>query len=1085
VAGSVRTWTLKIRGDEHDAIRAADKVENRYDRMGGGINRKLSNSLDRSESRFGRFRTRVSRQGAAIGAVFGGAVVAGIAGLGVGIVSTFKAAAESIKIGRDTSQVIKTMGGVANISAKQVGDLASRISMKTGVDDEAIQSGQNLLLTFGNIRNEVGKGNDMFNQASQVTVDFAARFKKDIPGAAVIVGKALNDPIKGLTSLGRVGVQFTEDQKAQIRTMVESGDVMGAQRIIMAELKRETGGAAEAMATPWDRLKVTLGNVQEQIGIALMPVINRLVTAISEDIPRAIDTVKSIWQGFIGGFRGGEVTSSGIVGVAQRIGIAAREAWPHIQQVGRVIAQVAGHVRDFFSQNPAVAFTVLGTVLGGVVLAAVIGLATAVGALISPFVLVIAVVAAVAGAVVYAWTRWEGFRNVVMGVVQWFQSSALPAIRSFIDFVIGKFNQLAAWPGWQKIVTIVKFALTVVAAVIVGFVVVALALWDRFGSTILTYVRSAFNAIWNIIQGVLQVVAGIINFWLAIFTGDWGAAWDAIKQIVSGVWQVIQGLISLALAQIRYVIGLAWQAIQAVTGIVWNAILAVLRTVWAAIWGAITAVVGAIVGFFREHWRVVLAIFTGGLSALILFVVGKWDTIKTSVSEAIGWVKRKIESVLGTISRLWSRIWGGMGDALGAIWDGIKGAVTRGINAVIGVINWFIRLINKIPGIPDIPEISRVGGGSRGAGASAGGGGGGAAAARRAAARNRAMGGFLTNQGGRGAEYVAGEGNRFHPEAVIATDPRYRKRNRALVSWAAGKLGMGAPGYQLGGIVDAVTAPIRGVSNVVSGFVEDIRGATLRPVFGVAKRMVDALPIPAAMWGKEIKGFGKEVLDRMYRFAAGKADEHASEARATGGPGGNAGYRGGGVERWRGVALRALRAAGAPASWIGSLLRRMNQESGGNPNIQNNWDSNARAGTPSIGLMQTIGPTFRAYAGRFVGRGIRDPFANIYASIKYAIARYGSGPAGWDRPGGYRNGGIVNVPGPTHPGELVLRRGDQRQLLKLVRGRSPNAGGGPSTEVHIDNLVVNANTPAEGRAAGHAFMDVIERRQIEHDARSA
>src|SRR5690606_9319359 len=79
--------------------------------------------------------------------------------------------------------------------------------------------------------------------------------------------------------------------------------------------------------------------------------------------------------------------------------------------------------------------------------------------------------------------------------------------------------------------------------------------------------------------------------------------------------------------------------------------------------------------------------------------------------------------------------------------------------------------------------------------------------------------------------------------------------------------------------------------------------------------------------------------------------------------------RAGRVWRWAGIAAQALRHTGSPAHWLDSLLRRMQQESGGNPNAINNWDSNARRGTPSKGLMQLIDPTFNAYAGDVRGRG--------------------------------------------------------------------------------------------------------------------
>jgi SLT domain-containing protein len=89
------------------------------------------------------------------------------------------------------------------------------------------------------------------------------------------------------------------------------------------------------------------------------------------------------------------------------------------------------------------------------------------------------------------------------------------------------------------------------------------------------------------------------------------------------------------------------------------------------------------------------------------------------------------------------------------------------------------------------------------------------------------------------------------------------------------------------------------------------------------------------------------------------------------------------------------------------VLRRMNQESGGNPAAINLWDSNAKAGIPSQGLMQVIPPTFAAYAGPFLGRGILDPLANIFAGLNYAKHVYPSLQYAMDKPGGYDSGGIL------------------------------------------------------------------------------
>ncbi|NUV65644.1 peptidoglycan DD-metalloendopeptidase family protein [Streptomyces sp. CAI-121] len=130
--------------------------------------------------------------------------------------------------------------------------------------------------------------------------------------------------------------------------------------------------------------------------------------------------------------------------------------------------------------------------------------------------------------------------------------------------------------------------------------------------------------------------------------------------------------------------------------------------------------------------------------------------------------------------------------------------------------------------------------------------------------------------------------------------------------------------------------------------------------------------------------------------------------------GGDDGGNGGaGVQRWRGIVTQALGQVGQSLSLVNTTLRRMNQESSGNPKAVNRNDINWINGTPSVGLMQVIEPTFNAYAGKYRKTGPKmygvsiDPMANIYASMRYALARYGSLSRAYNRPGGYALGGIV------------------------------------------------------------------------------
>jgi hypothetical protein len=202
---------------------------------------------------------------------------------------------EAQKVGALTAQVLKTTGNAAGTSAKQVADLASAISLKTGIDDEAIQSGTNLLLTFKNVKNEVdGKFVGALNRATYAAADLSAAGFGSITSSSKMLGKALNDPVKGISALGRAGVTFSEQQKKVIEKLVETGDIAGAQGIILTELESQVGGAAAASATFGEKAKVAFGNIKEQIGTALLPLVDRFFKAFLNAMPTITRLIENI-----------------------------------------------------------------------------------------------------------------------------------------------------------------------------------------------------------------------------------------------------------------------------------------------------------------------------------------------------------------------------------------------------------------------------------------------------------------------------------------------------------------------------------------------------------------------------------------------------------------------------------------------------------------------------------------------------------------------------------------------------------------------------------------------------------------------
>lgn len=242
----------------------------------------MSPALHNATQAVGGFSSFVSQAGATMVGFLGAQVVNNINNFIAGSVA---AAAESEKLVAQTSAVIRSTGGAAHVTARNVDELANAISRYSGVDDEAIKNGENLLLTFTHVRNEAGKGNDIFNRATKIMVDMSKALGTDASGSAIQLGKALNDPIKGITALTRVGVTFSDEQKKQIKNFMAHNDIMGAQKVILGELTREFGGSAQAYgdssAGMMDKMRTAVGNAQEALGSLILILVGQVAPAIT------------------------------------------------------------------------------------------------------------------------------------------------------------------------------------------------------------------------------------------------------------------------------------------------------------------------------------------------------------------------------------------------------------------------------------------------------------------------------------------------------------------------------------------------------------------------------------------------------------------------------------------------------------------------------------------------------------------------------------------------------------------------------------------------------------------------------------
>lgn len=231
---------------------------------------------------------------------FGSSVTGILAGVAASLASGFglrkvlELYGEQERQERRLAAIMKSTGNAAGFSAKQLQELASSLQQVTTFGDEVTLPAISILATFKEIKG------DVFKDAIEAAMDLSTVMGQDLKSSVVQIGKALNDPITGLTALRRVGVSFTEQQREQIKALTESGRVMEAQKIILAELSAEFGGAARAEADTFSgslaQMKNALGDLGEVMGSIIAPAIRKfadmvkLISETMQGLRSSIDT---------------------------------------------------------------------------------------------------------------------------------------------------------------------------------------------------------------------------------------------------------------------------------------------------------------------------------------------------------------------------------------------------------------------------------------------------------------------------------------------------------------------------------------------------------------------------------------------------------------------------------------------------------------------------------------------------------------------------------------------------------------------------------------------------------------------------
>jgi phage-related minor tail protein len=275
---------------------------------------------------------------------------------------------------------------------KRLIDYANATARATGVDQNSIKATQAKLLTFKELAQSADKVGGAFDRATKAAIDMAAAGFGDAEANAVQLGKALNDPIKGITALAKSGVTFTAQEKEKIKTLVESNKTLEAQQLILAAIETQVGGTAEATANDSDKMKVAFSQVSESIGIILLPMFQKLSAILVQVADFAVENSKVM------------VILGGVVG-GLAVAILAANAAMKVYQATLIVVKAAQ-----FALN--------------LVMAA------------NPITLVVLALAALVAAFVLAYKNSETFRNGVNALFDGIKKG----VTASVDFIKGYLN---------------------------------------------------------------------------------------------------------------------------------------------------------------------------------------------------------------------------------------------------------------------------------------------------------------------------------------------------------------------------------------------------------------------------------------------------------------------------------------------------------------------------------------------------------------------------------------------------------------------------------------------------------------------
>ncbi|MFC7804464.1 transglycosylase SLT domain-containing protein [Bacillus subtilis] len=664
-------------------------------------------------------------------------------------------------------------------------------------------------------------------------------------------------------------------------------------------------------------------------------------------------------------------------------------------------------------------------------------------------------------------TLWTSVLQIASSIlpllVQGFQTifpvilSVINAVLPIIIQLIGSFSGILVsivQNALPILVQMIQLAFPLILSIVQQALPIVLQLIQLLGSSIgqiavqvlpliLSAVQQVFPIIKQVIMAVLPIVAQLLTVAATIIFQLAQAALPILIQVVQQVFpqimQIIQAVLPIVVSLLQFLANIITTVVIPAIRFILNIVTAVFPVVLSIIQVAlknIIAIIQGAIGIIMGIVKVFKGLFTGNFRMM-------WDGVKQIFSSAVGMVKKLVSNMGSAITDRWlyiknkvallaldlrQKVMDRFNDLVegakklpGKIGDGIKnmahkavsgvtslanklaGALGKGVNGVIGGVNWVLDKIGlKDKHIPEwpVPKYAHGTGGHPGGPAILGDG--------KGANAGPEM--YRTPSGHVGLSPASDTLMNLPKGTQVLS----AKQTRAALS--------GVPAYAKGTEGNIFTKAWNGVKSV-AGKVKDVAldvfdyiGHPSKLLTKVLEKMGVSAPSMAGSFGDIAKGAFNFVKDKAVGFVKGKMSSYAES------------FSGGGSKAVKKWVAQALSIKGLGSEYAGALETIAMKESGGNPNVVNNWDSNAKAGHPSQGLMQFIPSTFNAH--KEPGHGnIKNPVDQILAAINYLNSRYGGilkhpGLVSMAHGGpyrGYATGGVINSPQVAALGENGFR----------------------------------------------------------------